>query len=107
MKTTIITLVSLILLVLLTTCDNKDDYMAKGAIIGWDYSECMCCGGLLINLNSDSTLQDSINRRYIDNVPENFKIDSITVFPVYIWLDYTNSDANCGQAINITRFEYR
>ena len=109
MKTTIVTFVSVIIMILFTTCDKdkKDDFMAKGVIVGWDYGDCPCCGGLLINLNSDSTELYTVDTRYIDKVPVNLKIDSATVLPLFIWLDYTDSPANCGKAIDITRFEYR
>jgi hypothetical protein len=109
MKTIVITFVSLMMLVLLTTCDknNKDDFMAKGVITGFDYRECFCCGGLMINLNSDSTEMFTVDSRYIDKVPADLKIDSTTILPLFIWLDYTDSPANCGKAIDITRFAYR
>jgi hypothetical protein len=109
MKTTVLTLVSMILLVFLTTCnkENKDDFMAKGVITGFDYTKCGCCWGWMINLNSDSTELYTVDARYIDKHPSNLTLDSTTVFPVFIWLDYTNSPAHCGQAIDITRFAYR
>lgn len=109
MKTIIITFVSLVLIVFLTTCDKakKDDFAAKGVITGYDFRECICCGGWLINLNSDSTELYTVDTRYIDKYPDNLVLDSTTVFPVFIRLDYTNSAANCGQAIDISRFEYR
>lgn len=81
--------------------------MAKGVITGYDFKLCPCCGGLLINLNSDSTELYTVDTRYIDKHPDNLVLDSTTVFPLFIWLDYTNSIANCGQAIDITRFGYR
>ena len=107
MKTTVIIIVSLFLLALLTTCDKNDNNMTKGVIIGWDWSYCLCCGGLMINLNSDSSELHTVDTRYIDKFPDNLVLETTTVFPIFIWLDYSNSDANCGQAINITRFEYR
>jgi hypothetical protein len=109
MKTTVLTFVSLVLLVFLTTCnyDKKDEYMAKGVLTGYDYRMCECCGGWLINLNSDSTEMYTFDTRFIDKYPANLKLDSTTVFPVFIRLDYTDSPANCGKAIDITRFEHR
>ncbi len=81
--------------------------MAKGVITGCDYRKCACCGGWLINLNSDSTELITVDSRFVDHYPDNLALDTTTVFPIFIWLDYTDSPANCGQAINITRFEYR
>jgi hypothetical protein len=109
MKSTVITLVSVVLMIILTTCDrnSKDEFMAKGVVTGFDYRKCGCCWGWLINLNSDSTELITVDSRFIDKRPDNLVLDSTTVFPIFIWLDYTNSPANCGQAINITRFEIR
>ena len=81
--------------------------MAKGVITGFDYRECFCCGGWMINLNSDSTELITVDSRFIDHHPNNLVLDSATVFPVFIRLDYTDSPANCGNAIDITRFAYR
>ena len=109
MKTTVVTIVSLVLLVLLTTCNNdkKEESMVKGVLTGYDYRMCECCGGWLINLNSDSTEMYTFDTRFIDKYPANLKLDSTTVFPVFIRLDYTDSPANCGKAINITMFTFR
>ena len=109
MKTIFAIIVTLILLVLLTTCDkNKEStYMGEGVITGFDLRDCPCCGGLLINLNSSSTELYSDSTYQIDHVPGNFFIDANTVFPVYIRLDYARTSALCGKTIDIIRFEYR
>jgi hypothetical protein len=91
----------------LTACGKKDNFMARGVITGYDYRDCGCCGGWLINLDSDSTAMYTVDTRFIDMFPANLKLDSTTIFPVFILLDYTNSSANCGLAINIYRFEFR
>ena len=109
MKTIFVAFISLILMILLATCDKKEEstYMGEGVIAGFDLRDCPCCGGLLINLNSSSTELYSDSTYQIDHVPGNFHIDANTVFPVYIRLDYEKTGALCGKTIDITRFEIR
>jgi len=88
---------------------NKDEheYMGEGVITGYDPRDCACCGGLLINLNSSSIDMFSDSTYQIDKVPGNFPIDGNTIFPVFIRLDYVRTNALCGKAIDITRFEVK
>lgn len=107
MKTAFVTISTLILLILVTTCDKKEEstYMGEGVITGYDPRDCACCGGLLINLNSSSTEMFTDSTYQIDKVPENFIIDVNSSFPVFISLDYKYSGALCGTTIDITRFK--
>lgn len=82
-------------------------FMGEGVITGFDPRDCACCGGLLINLNSSSTEMFSDSTYQVDHVPANFPVNSSTVFPVYIRLDYERTDALCGQTIDIIRFAIR
>jgi hypothetical protein len=109
MKAAFMTIFTLILFILLTACDQKEDskYMGEGVITGFDPRDCACCGGLLINLNSSSTELFTDSTYQIDQVPGNFNIDINTVFPVFIRLDYKHSTALCGKTIDITRFEIK
>jgi len=109
MKTAFITIFTLSLLTLMTTCDNKEEYtyMGEGVITGFDPRDCACCGGLLINLNSSSTELFSDSTYQVNQVPENFYIDVDTGFPVFIRLDYERTNALCGKTIDILRFEIR
>ena len=88
MKTIFVAFISFILMILLATCDKKEEstYMGEGVITGFDPRDCVCCGGLLINLNSNSTDVVTDSTYQIDHVPANFPIDANTVFPVYIRL---------------------
>jgi major membrane immunogen (membrane-anchored lipoprotein) len=109
MKTKFAIIFSLILMILLTTCDKKDEstYTSQGVITGFDPRDCACCGGLLINLNSSSTELFTDSTYQIDKAPENFNFDGNTIFPVFIWLDYERTNALCGKTIDITRFEIK
>ena len=106
MKAASITIFTLILLVMFTACDKKEDYMGEGVITGFDPRDCACCGGLLINLNSSSTEMFTDSTYQIDHVPADFNIDVNSSFPVFISLDYKYSGAFCGKTIDITRFKF-
>lgn len=109
MKTLFTITVILILMILFTTCDRKEDsaYMGDGVITGFDPRDCACCGGLLINLNSNSTELITDSTYQVDHVPGNFNIDVNTIFPVFLKLDYEKTTALCGKTINIIRFEIK
>jgi len=102
-----ITIFTLILLVMFTVCDKKEDYMGEGVITGFDPRDCACCGGLLINLNSSFTELITDSTYQVDHVPGNFNIDVNTVFPVLIRLDYERTNTLCGKTIDIIRFEIK
>jgi hypothetical protein len=109
MKTAFVTISTLILLILLTTCNKKQEstYMGEGVITGYDPRDCACCGGVLINLNSSSTEMFTDSTYQIDKVPENFNINVNSNFPIFIRLDYQYTGALCGTTIDIIRFEIK
>jgi hypothetical protein len=103
----VILIISTLLLITVNSCDKKGDFMGEGVITGVDLRDCACCGGLLINLNSDSTKMYTVDTYQIDKVPSDFNIDANTSFPVFIRLDYQQTNALCGKTIDILRFEIR
>jgi hypothetical protein len=106
MKNAITITMFLILAVIFSDCKKDDnEYMGKGVITGFDQRDCACCGGLLINLNSASTALYSDSTYQVDQVPDNFYIDTDTGFPVFIKLDYYRNTKKCGKTIDILKFE--
>ena len=83
----------------------ENEYMTDAVITGFDARECMCCGGLMINLNNNPKPYD--DKFYqIDKMPDGFIFDGNTKFPVYVKIDWSASD-RCGGNwyINITRMK--
>lgn len=93
-----------------SACQNSGEteplyYQTKGLILGADMRLCACCGGLFVNLNTDSTAIDS-NTFLIDNNPADLGIDLNTaVFPMKVHLDYITTD--CGGIKRITVIRLR
>jgi hypothetical protein len=81
--------------------------MGEGVITGFDLRDCACCGGVLINLNSNATELYTDSTYQVDQVPAGLIIDTSTVFPVFIRLDYERNTKKCGKTIDILRFEKR
>jgi hypothetical protein len=98
-------LAGLMTLTLIFACSKKEDYMGDGVITGFDPRDCACCGGLLINLNSNSTELFTDSTYQVDLVPNDFYIDADTGFPVMIRLDYSRNSKKCSKTIDILRFE--
>jgi hypothetical protein len=105
MKTAIKIFLMSIILIMFTTCDKEEQYMGEGVITGYDPRDCVCCGGLLINLNSSSTELFTDSTFQVDLVPTDFIIDTNTIFPMFIKLDYSRNNKLCGKTIDILKFE--
>lgn len=91
------------LALLLNSC-TKDKYMSKAVITGFDDRMCICCGGLMINFEGETTPYqgDFYN---LTNSPAELGIDSTTVFPMHIKADWIKTNNCNGRVIKITRFE--
>ena len=107
MKIAFLTILTIILSATFIGCDKETGYMGEGVITGYDPRDCVCCGGLLINLNFSSTEMFTDSTYQVDKVPQDFNIDSSADFPVFIRLDYQYTDALCGKTIDILRFEIK
>jgi hypothetical protein len=95
----------LLLTIMFNACEHKDyEYMGEGVLTGYDPRDCACCGGLVINLNSNSTDFFTDSTYQIDIVPDDFDITSFD-FPVLIKLDYERNGKLCGKTIDILKFE--
>lgn len=103
-------IISLMLFILAGLSCNKNDnnnYMAEGVLTGYDVRDCACCGGLLINLNSNDTALYTDSTYQIYLIPKDFDINVGSDFPIFIRLDYERNDKLCGKTIDILRFERR
>ena len=76
----------LILIFGLTLCQKEtENYKSKGAILGPDLRDCMCCGGWYIKI--DTTEYE------FDSLPENTNIDlQKDIFPINVKLDWQLSN---------------
>ncbi|OQX80883.1 MAG: hypothetical protein B6D64_02640 [Bacteroidetes bacterium 4484_276] len=99
-------LILLGLFVLLIGCqkdkidDNpRDDYMSFGAITGYDWRKCMCCGGWIIEIDN------SIYRFF--ELPDNCIINlENETFPLNVKLDWVEEDFQClGDEIIIKKIK--
>ena len=86
-------------------CDSSEKYMATGVITGKDMRMCMCCGGYLINLNSNSTEMYTDSTYHFNEVPAGIDLNEQASFPVFVKLDYEKTQEYCGKGIKITRVE--
>jgi hypothetical protein len=96
-KASILTVV--IALLIISACTKsvppQVHYMNNAVITGYDLRLCACCGGLLINF-------DSVTHSYqgpfydCDNTPASLGIDSTTVFPVYLKVNWHLDSSVCG-----------
>lgn len=77
--------------------------MNTATINGYDLRTCACCGGLLVNF-------DSITKAYsgtfydCDNAPSSLGIDSNTVFPIYLKVNWKKDGICDSTHIYITNY---
>jgi|SRR5579872_1032611 len=77
---------------------NKPGHTGTATIVGEDPRTCACCGGYWIDIDGDA------NRYHIGTIPGSFRLDTVTVFPLRVTLEWTFSTSPCiGTLVNIVR----
>lgn len=83
------------------SCKKEDTYTSTGTIFAKDSTECACCGGWFINIDSDSTIYR------FHGLPAEKDIDMAidTIYPINVELDWGVAANSCNLAneIIITR----
>ncbi|MEL6535243.1 MAG: hypothetical protein AAFQ98_07530 [Bacteroidota bacterium] len=85
-------------------CDLIDtlepSFESTATIEGFDMTLCGCCGGYIINIEG----QDGIRR--FEVLPSGSDIDLETAdYPISVKLDWSDSDAYCGNGIVVEAIE--
>jgi hypothetical protein len=100
----------IILAAMLTFGCKKDPvletFQSTGVITGEDLRYCLCCGGLLINIDTDS-LGYTNSTYQINELPADFIIPKDTRFPIYVALNWQKETAKYCNGILITRMVKR
>lgn len=52
----------------------KDEFPAKGYLVGYDPRDCACCGGYFMNLDNNNALND--NTKVAGSLPASFVFDA-------------------------------
>lgn len=99
---------SIVLLALLMNISCKDNstdieihYKSNGVITGYDFRECMCCGGMFIEIN------DSTYRFWEFPKESNINQNNIE-FPLNVSLDWSKKDSACmPDLIDVIRIRKR
>lgn len=72
-----------------SACYHEDDGYKTGWAVGYDPRECMCCGGLFVEYNSDTLLFPEIPAEIGEWATQ-------YGFPLYIEFDYYKMKETCG-----------
>ena len=87
------TLSGISIIVLLTglfamSCNDKDSKYKTGTAIGYDYSMCACCGGLIVEYQSETLL--------FAEIPEDIiEWETMYGFPLEISFEYEDIQGAC------------
>lgn len=90
----------------LTSCKKEKLSLIPAVITGYDMRKCMCCGGLMINFQNDTTPYSG-NFYLVANDPAEFGIDINSSFPVYVEVDWKVDTSGCPGKIRITQLKKR
>ena len=82
----------------------KDEYPAKGYIVGYDLRDCACCGGYYINLDNNNTLND--NTKVAGTLPSDFVFDS-NELPLKVQLDWVPGGGCLSNNIIVKKIKRR
>jgi hypothetical protein len=79
------------LVILLASCDKNNNYRGDAKIIGYDVTECGCCGGYMVKMDDDNT-----NKYYLaKSLPSNAGINPMSTYPVSVEIDWVKTDGDC------------
>jgi len=68
--------------------------ISNAEIIGFDYRECVCCGGWEMVID-DEMPPDGISFFLVAEFPSSFKIGDNPQFPILVKIDYTIDTSSC------------
>jgi hypothetical protein len=81
--------------------------MSNAEIIGYDYRECVCCGGLELVIDNVTPPQGS-QFFIISEIPSSYQIGNNPQFPIAVKIDYNIDTTFCdGNFVKITRIANR
>lgn len=82
-----------ILLLFFTNCKNGETFEIA-IITGFDNRECSCCGGFMLNFNSNPTPYQG-EFKLADSFPPNVKIDVTDDFPIHVNVKWRFAEEAC------------
>jgi len=89
------------LLILLLSCANNDDstknYKSEGIITAIDFTECLCCGGYIIEIENNGY-------HFFDEFPNKENLD-LENLPIKVKLDWELISGTCDNFISISAIE--
>ena len=99
-----LTLILILGIVFLISCNNDDDsqveFESTATISGLDMATCACCGGWIIDINGQEP-----GKRFSE-LPQNSNIDlQNSTFPLTVQLNWSESNEYCGNGITIESIE--
>jgi hypothetical protein len=86
---------AIICLIVLTTglilysCREEDAYHKTGIAFGYDMRDCVCCGGLFVDYQSDTLLFPEIPAKIVT-------WEQLYGFPLSISFDFEKMESSCG-----------
>jgi hypothetical protein len=88
----------------LSSC-KKDKYMSEGIITGYDVRKCACCGGLMINFDSEKEPYKGDYKLFTNS--QDMGIDYNDNFPIPVKVDWKTINNQCGEheMITVTRWK--
>jgi hypothetical protein len=88
----------IIILAFMTACRHDHDPENMGIIIGYDWTECVCCGGILIEYQSDTLLFPEVPEK-VHSWAENYG------FPLWVLMDLQKKPSACPNFYELTSVE--
>lgn len=82
----------------------KDEYPAKGVLVGYDPRDCACCGGFFINLDNNMTFNP--NTKVTGSLPAEFIFDP-SEFPLKVQFAWTTGGGCLIDNIVVTKIKRR
>ncbi len=85
------------------SCKKATSFRKDAEIIGYDASECECCGGYMVRMADGASSKVYLTHSF----PKGSGINKDYPFPASVEIDYKMSEGDCDNYIDISRLRHK
>lgn len=84
------TLWAILLLILCNSCRKEDSKLKPAVILGYDLTNCACCGGLLVNFDDNDTISPYHSTIYLGELANDPIVMPADIkYPMKVYIEWT------------------
>ncbi|XZF14182.1 hypothetical protein ACTHGU_20580 [Chitinophagaceae bacterium MMS25-I14] len=84
-------IIAILTILVFAGCHKNDNKISKATLLGYDLSNCACCGGLIMKFDDNNTYFR------VSHLPQSSSINEGTQFPVKVFIEWKPDSNACGK----------